>query len=46
MAMHSKKRKGTGRTGKSSSRRNPSRKRSSTIESGGRSSDMETGERA
>jgi hypothetical protein len=43
MAMH-KKRKGTAR-GARSSRRNPPRRRA-TIESGGRSSDAEPGERA
>jgi len=45
MATH-KKRKGMMRGTKSSHHRSPSRKRPSTIESGGRSGDMETGERA
>jgi len=44
MATH-KKRKGMGK-GSKSSRLSHSRRRSSTIESGGRSSDMEMGERA
>jgi hypothetical protein len=44
MAMH-KKRKGMGR-GMKSSRRSHSKKRGATIESGGRTSDMEQGERA
>ena len=44
MAMH-KKRKGMGRGAKSSRRSHP-KKRPSTIESGGRTGDMDMGERA